>query len=547
MATFFPVHLTHLDLSSNRIRLLPSQISVLPGLVKLDLSRNLLEILPDCPFASSGTLRELDLGHNYLRGPPAWLSNLTRVRSVRLNDNTMSSDAFGSVDATFGRNCRALRSVFSFALCFVLPRTKHVSLNRFLDISGCALRYFSRPHVFEARDLKELVLGRRRRRSKEERQEEEEELSPEAASLLKNSLRALPAEISRSVGLVKLVASGIGISDVPEEIGVLGNLRELDLSHNDISWLPPSLKRLAKLEVLDVEGNQLDSLPFKIEALENLREVNASCNQICWITEDIGKCCRLRTLDLYKNKLDLEGARPLQELDKLLVELDLGLNDLDLQDVEIEMAMSGYKEKQTRLRRRLSEMGRRTDLQPLLSRDAQPDVGQESEQEESEEEGEWEDPDCLAAAEDFFHQKEDKDHLSPRASPSRFFWNRLAQEEEEGEDEDEDEVWSEDERYEVRRRQRSAVPQYDFSDMSKYCYGRFDLCPSDRHAKSVRRGCDTAEDERRRRESWWRDQQALTDPRRPGRSSSRRRPDDVGVQSRQISESSPGGQFDDAE
>ncbi len=506
-------------------------------LVDLNLSHNLLERLAR-RFGSARTLTNLDLSHNYLQHVPDWFNDLSRARTVRLNDNTMSSSAFDYVAQNFGRNCRALRS---------------------LDISGCAIRGFSNHHVFGARDLKELVLGRPGGG--------DEELSPAAANLLKNSLHALPKEVSHSVGLVTLIASGIDISDIPEEIGLLKKLKRLDLSHNDIYWLPSTLKELTLLEVVNVNNNHLDSLQFRIEQLPNLREIYAAFNEICWITEDIGKSrARVRTLDLYGNRLDLEGARPLQDLD--LLELDLGRNDIGLDGIEQDMAIKDYREKQRALRSRLEVLEVRTDpeeetvqVRPAWEEEEAeepecgscPEVREESVEDPSESEEESEPG-------NFFKQEveEDKDRLSPRASPPCFPWHRLqeeegdgggeGEEEEEEEEEDgrgdDDDNWSDDQFSKFGCRNHTRAPQYDFDDMGKYCSGRFDFCPSDRHAKSMRTNFASGGGGGQREQGGG----VVLDPMRPGR---RRR--GAGVSPRQSpavgtkNTGSSGGQFDDAE
>ncbi len=479
---FFPANLTHLNLSGNKIQELPVEFWRLACLVELDLSHNLLETVGES-FGSARSVKELDLSHNYLQRPPRWLSGLTRARKVRLNDNTMASTAFEDVGPDFGRNCRSLR---------------------LLDISSCALRGLDSPHVFQAKDLKVLVLGR------SGEVEGGEELSAAAVSILKNSIPALPKEIGLSSGLVTLVASGINLSDVPEEIKLLKNLKRLDLSCNDIHWLPSTLVDLERLEVLNLSGNHLDSLPFKIEKLPSLRELYVASNGVCWITEDIGKskCC-LRVLDLYQNKLDLEGARPLKELD--LEQLDLGANQLGMDDIVTDMQIKDYLDKQARLRDSLGVSQKREDpgkeapakfdddcrfLGKSWTDDDIDDCESADADVESncfgEEEGEGDDNNPWA---DEGEEKSEKD-VAMRASPPRFLWTELgmgeekekekAKSENEDEADEEEERWSSDGRYSRTSSNYCRAPKYDFDDMSKYISGRFDFCPSDGHAKPVR-------------------------------------------------------------
>ena len=81
-------------------------------------------------------------------------------------------------------------------------------------------------------------------------------------------------------GWTSLDLSNKGLTELPPEIGVLTNTRELHLKHNKLTQLPPEISRLTKLAKLDLERNQLTMFPDEIGKLIELRDLSLRHNQI---------------------------------------------------------------------------------------------------------------------------------------------------------------------------------------------------------------------------------------------------------------------------
>ncbi len=94
-----------------------------------------------------------------------------------------------------------------------------------------------------------------------------------------------------------------GLSMLPEDIGLLINLKTLSVVNNELTKLPESIGELRNLLVLFLENNKLTSLPESISNLTNLVKLNAECNQIKSLPEGIGNLSKLTTLVLMFNQL----------------------------------------------------------------------------------------------------------------------------------------------------------------------------------------------------------------------------------------------------
>ncbi|XP_063943688.1 TMV resistance protein N isoform X3 [Daucus carota subsp. sativus] len=164
-------------------------------------------------------------------------------------------------------------------------------------------------------------------------------------------LEALPFELGNIESLTELKAWGLSVSEIPESIGRLSKLVELELNNNkSLEYLPDTICNLRSLEILDVNDcSSLEALPDWIGLLGKLVELRLSCNKnletrpntICNLRSleilDISECEKLEILpdQLWKLtslwELDARGVPLLKELPDIeLSQIPLALQRLDL-------------------------------------------------------------------------------------------------------------------------------------------------------------------------------------------------------------------------
>uniref|UniRef100_A0A8D2MJD4 Leucine rich repeats and calponin homology domain containing 3 n=1 Tax=Zonotrichia albicollis TaxID=44394 RepID=A0A8D2MJD4_ZONAL len=145
-----------------------------------------------------------------------------------------------------------------------------------------------------------------------------------AADLSRNRLAELPAEACHFVSLETLNLYQNCIRYIPEAVLNLQSLTFLNISRNQLSTLPVHLCSLP-LKVLIASNNKLVSIPEEIGRLRQLTELDVSCNEIQTIPPQIGSLESLRDLNVRRNNL----VRLPEELAELpLIRLDFSCNKI---------------------------------------------------------------------------------------------------------------------------------------------------------------------------------------------------------------------------
>ncbi|KFQ02575.1 Leucine-rich repeat and calponin homology domain-containing protein 1, partial [Leptosomus discolor] len=142
------------------------------------------------------------------------------------------------------------------------------------------------------------------------------------ADLSKNRLTEVPTELCHFVSLETLNLYHNCIKIIPDAIVNLQMLTYLNLSRNQLSSLPACLCGLP-LKVLIASNNKLGSLPEEIGQLKQLMELDVSCNEITALPQQIGQLRSLKELNVRRNYLEVLP----QELVQLpLVKFDFSCN-----------------------------------------------------------------------------------------------------------------------------------------------------------------------------------------------------------------------------
>jgi internalin A len=136
----------------------------------------------------------------------------------------------------------------------------------------------------------------------------------------------LPPEIGYLSDLRYLYLHDNQLTSLPSEIGQLSNLRSLDVSFNQLTVLPPAIWQLSNLWMLILDVNEITTLPSEIGQLGNLRLLTLNNNQLTVLPPEIAQLGNLQTLSLYNNQLTVLPPEIAQL--KNLQQLSLGSNQL---------------------------------------------------------------------------------------------------------------------------------------------------------------------------------------------------------------------------
>lgn len=77
------------------------------------------------------------------------------------------------------------------------------------------------------------------------------------------------------------------LTEIPEEVGLLTNLKVLDLSANSLKSLPNSIGFLNSLEEINLTKNSLTELPKTLGGLPHLKSIEANRNPLKDIPKNI--------------------------------------------------------------------------------------------------------------------------------------------------------------------------------------------------------------------------------------------------------------------
>ncbi|XP_034950700.1 leucine-rich repeat-containing protein 40-like [Chelonus insularis] len=287
-----------LNLSSNSITNIDSEVENLLDLVELDIHDNLLENLPN-QIRSLLKLKILNLSHNKLTEVNINLYTLENLRQLNLSYNSLQK-----LDPAIGD----LVMLESLNLSHNNLKELPVGLGYLvrlcnLDLSHNLLVELP-PDIMSMRVLKTLDASSNHL-----------EVIPafgelrklETLNLQDNNLSVFP-NMTGCTALRELLLSNNNIVEIDMEcLEGIGQLKSLLLSHNKIETIPDEMIKLLNLERLDASFNKLTQISNSICVMPNLKYFIIEGNQVKNVRRDIIQCGTPRILRHLRQQLDGES------------------------------------------------------------------------------------------------------------------------------------------------------------------------------------------------------------------------------------------------
>ncbi|VVD01794.1 unnamed protein product [Leptidea sinapis] len=248
-----PINLVEINLSHNKLTLLPQWLSGCSDLTKLYASNNQLSSLPDHLFCSElSSLSHLHLGHNKISTIPSMPRLRSPLKELILNENCIQA-----LPENFFSVCDRLCVLnLSNNRLSRLPRIRGVSshcLERLYLTANC-LNDDSIDVIITFRELKILHVAY-------------------------NCLTSLPESFCNFwPHMEEFIVSGNSLTKLPDSLAQLNNIKIVRAHSNRLRSIP-MFACSASVKVLDFAHNELDSIDLRLLAPKQLKFLDISCNK----------------------------------------------------------------------------------------------------------------------------------------------------------------------------------------------------------------------------------------------------------------------------
>jgi internalin A len=125
----------------------------------------------------------------------------------------------------------------------------------------------------------------------------------ETRTFVGNSFTEIPAVVFELTHLEELRISGNQLTRIPDKIAELQDLTKLHISANQLTTISSSIISLKKIKFLFLDSNRLRHIPESITQLESLTALHLNFNQIRIISDSIKQLSNLTQLDLSFNQI----------------------------------------------------------------------------------------------------------------------------------------------------------------------------------------------------------------------------------------------------
>lgn len=271
-----------LRLNSVGISSLPNEIASLKKLEQIHaIKNNITEINPD--FINLNCLRVLNLRHNKIKNEsiPENINDLEDLAVLDLSYNDLHE-----VPANLEEAKSILVLNLGHNTISTIPNYLFINLTDlvYLDLSSNKLEMLP-PQLRRLVHLKTLILNDN--------------------PLLHAQLRQLPALVSLET--LKLQNTQRTLTNIPQGLENLHNLKDIDLSCNGLTAIPETIYKMKTLRRLNFSENCLTEILINIGDMDELVSLNLSRNKLLALPNALCKLSRLKTLYVNSNNLTFVG------------------------------------------------------------------------------------------------------------------------------------------------------------------------------------------------------------------------------------------------
>lgn len=293
------VNLASLSITRNRLHTLPKEIEEMKNVISLKFDENKLKELPDelCNLSTLETLkiainkleslpknigalknlRTLDLRHNKLTELPESIGELSELEELLLDGNEITK-----LPESIGK----LTKLKKLSLIDNKLETLPASLSKLSNLTHINIRYndikklpadvltdknFPNLEFFVV-DEEDVAKLPNIDKVKTDPKWNRVDFSQAEISFSHKEIGTLPEQIIKMMKNVRVLhLHNARLQSLPENIGTLTELRELNVSGNFITELPKSIGKLKNLTTLNLRNNEITTLPKSLSKLTNLK------------------------------------------------------------------------------------------------------------------------------------------------------------------------------------------------------------------------------------------------------------------------------------
>lgn len=284
-----------LNVNTNELQELAESLAQLESIEELDVSNNRLIDFPT-DLKGAHLLRKIYADANQICSIPDWFSLCVNLEELSIRDNMLHHNPF---PPNFGDVCKKLRRFdlggnFMSALC-----------DSFGNLE--ALEYVHLGSVIDELERSNFQNG--------------------------NWMMHLPNNFGLLLNLREAHLDENQLAQLPDNFGCLVNLEWLDLGQNQLTDLPESFGNLRALRYCQLSKNKLETLPSNFGELKGLQDLRLDNNKLTSLPDSFFNLSQLKILDLFNNNL-VEVPAALVCFTNLTI-LDIDENDFGLPLMEI--------------------------------------------------------------------------------------------------------------------------------------------------------------------------------------------------------------------